>query len=211
MRRVVTAFFVATVGTAVLGGTAQAATLTITPDKACYLPGEQPIVDGAGFTPGGGVDATFTGHSGRVFADPAGAIALQLTFPTVKGVKRLPVTATDATNPALTATLKLATTTPHLDVTPKHAKAGKKLRIKGSGMLGGRKVYMHVRGPHHFKTDTKVASTKPPCGTFKTRRTIVPAGARAGAYTVLFDAKKKFSKKTEPQLGGTLTVTKTFG
>ena len=46
MRRVATAFFVATVGTAVFGGTAQAATLTATPTKACYVSGEQVDVNG---------------------------------------------------------------------------------------------------------------------------------------------------------------------
>jgi hypothetical protein len=211
LRRVATAFLAATVGTAVFAGAAQAATLTATPAKACYVSGETAIVDGAGFTPDGDVNATFAGQSTTVLADPAGAIGLQLAFPAVKGVKTLAVSATDVTNPALTATLNLTATRLHIDVTPKHAKPGKKLRVKGYGLLGGKKVYMHVRGPHHFKSDTKVAKTKAPCGTFKIHRKIVPAGARAGVYTVLFDAKKKFSRTTEPQTGGTLTVTKTFG
>jgi hypothetical protein len=212
LRRVATAFFVATVGMAAVAGTAQAASLTITPAKACYLSGEKAELNGTGFTPSGQVNATFAGLSGTFSTDPAGAMEpLTLTFPGVKGVKTLPVTVTDATNPALTATLNLTATLLHVDVNPTNAKAGKKLRIKGYGLLSGKKVYMHVRGPRHYRSDTKIARTKAPCGTFKTHRRIVPAGARPGKYTVLFDAKKKFSKKTEPQTGGTLTVTKTFG
>jgi len=211
LRRVATAFIAATVGTAVSAGAAEAATLTVTPAKACYVSGEEAVVDGAGFTPNGDVNATFAGLSTTVFADPAGAIGLQLQFPGVKGVKTLAVTATDATDTALTATLNLTATLLHVDVNPANAKAGKKLRIKGYGLSGGKKVYMHVRGPHHYKSDTKIARTKAPCGTFKTHRKIVPAGAAAGKYKVLFDAKRKFSKKTEPQTGGTLTVTRTSG
>jgi hypothetical protein len=212
LRRVATAFFVATVGTAVFGGTAHAATLTPTPAKACYVSGEQVDVNGTGFTPSSTVNATFAGNSGTFVTDTAGAMEpLRLTFPSVKGIKLLTMTVTDDTNPAITASLDFRTTLLHIDVNPTNAKAGKKLRIKGYGLLGGKKVYMHVRGPHHYRSDTKVARTKAPCGTFKIHRKIVPAGARPGVYKVLFDAKKKFSKKTEPQTGGTLTVTKTFG
>lgn len=212
MRRVAMAFIAATVGTAVLAGTAQAATLTITPDKPCYLGGEKATLNGSGFTPNGQVNASFAGLTGVFSADAAGAIQpLTLTFPGVKGVKTVAATVTDATDPTITASLSLTTTLLHVDVTPANAKAGKKLRIKGYGLLGGKKVYMHVRGPHHYKSDKKIARTKAPCGTFKTRRRIVSAGARPGKYTVLFDSKKKFSKKTEPQTGGTLTVTRTVG
>jgi hypothetical protein len=206
------AFIAATVGTAVLAGTAQAATLTVTPDKPCYLGGEQATLNGSGFTPNGQVNATFAGLSGVFSADASGVVEpLTLTFPGVKGIKTVAATLTDATNPAITATRNFTTTRLHVDVNPTNAKAGKKLRLKGYGLLGGKKVYMHVRGPHHYKSDTKIATTKAPCGTFKTHRKIVPAGARSGKYKVRFDAKKKYSKKTTPQTGGTLTVTKTFG
>jgi hypothetical protein len=212
LRRVAMAFIAATVGTAVLAGTAQAATLTITPDKPCYLGGEKATLNGSGFTPNGQVNASFAGLAGVFSADSAGAIEpLTLTFPGVKGVKTVAATVTDATDPTITASLSLTTTLLHVDVNPANAKAGKKLRIKGYGLLGGKKVYMHVRGPHHYKSDTRIARTKAPCGTFKTHRRIVPAGARPGKYKVRFDAKKKFSKKTEPQTGGTLTVTRTIG
>lgn len=212
MRRVATAFFVATVGTVVFGGTAQAAILTPTPAKACYVSGEQVDVNGTGFTPSSTVNATFAGNSGTFVTDTAGAVEpLRLTFPSVKGVKLLTMTVTDDTDPTITASLDFRTTLLHVDVNPTNAKAGKKLRIKGYGFLGGKKVYMHVRGPHHYKSDAKIARTKAPCGTFKTHRKLVPASARPGKYEVRFDAKKKFSKQTKPQFRGTLTVTKTFG
>jgi len=206
----VMAFTVATVGTAAMAGTAQAATLTINPVQPCYISGETADVTGAGYTPNGTVAAAFAGQTGNFTADAAGNVGLRLTFPAVKGIKNDAVSATDTTNPALTATIPLLITRRHVDVNPTHAAAGKKLRIKGYGMTGGSKVYMHIRGPHHYRSDTKIAKSKGPCGTFKTRRKIVSSGAAPGAYKVRFDHKKKYSKKTTPQTGGTLTITRTF-
>lgn len=212
MRRVATAFLVATVGTAIFGGTAHAATLTMTPVKACYLAGDTVTATATAFTPANPIDFSIDGQFiGQRFADSAGSFTTELTFGPMKGVRTHTLSATDAGNPALTASTSYTGTTLHVDVNPANAKAGKKLRVKGYGLLGGKKVYMHVRGPHRYKSDSKVARTKAPCGTFKTHRKIVPAGARPGTYKVRFDAKKKFSKKTEPQTGVTLIVIKTFG
>ncbi len=211
MRRVVMAFTVATVGTTAMVGTAQAATLSLNPALGCYISGEQATATGAGYTPNGNVNAAFAGLSGVFAVDPAGNTeGMLLTFPGVKGITTETLTATDQTNPAITASLQMQVTRRHVDVNPTHATAGKKLRIKGYGLTGGPKVYMHIRGPHHYRSDTKIAKAKGPCGTFKTHRKIVRKSAAPGAYKVLFDHKKKFSKKTTPQTGGTLTITRTF-
>ncbi len=210
MRRVGTAFTVATAGMAAFAATAQAATLSISPAQSCYLSGQTPTALGSGYTPGGLVNAAFGAATTTVQADSAGNIGLVLTIPGVKGIKGYQLAATDVTNTALTAAVPLFVTRLHVDVNPTHAAAGKKLRIKGYGLLGGSKVYMHVRGPGGYKADTKIAKSHAPCGTFKIHRKIVSAGARAGAYKVRFDAKKKYSKKTKPQTGGTLTITHTF-
>jgi hypothetical protein len=204
------AFTVATVGTTAMVGTAQAATLSINPAQRCYITGESADVTGAGYTPNGAVTAAFAGQTGSFTADATGNVGLRLTFPVVKGIKTDAISATDTTNPALTATIPLLITKRQVSVTPAHATAGKKLRIKGYGMTGGPKVYMHIRGPHHYRSDTKIAKAKGPCGTFKTRRKIVSSGAAPGAYKVRFDHKKKYSKNTKPQTGGTLTITRTF-
>jgi hypothetical protein len=195
---------------AAFAATAQAASLSINPAKACYVSGESADVLGAGFTPNGQVTFSFAGQSRTEVADPAGNTGVGLNFLGVKGIKTVPVSATDVTNPALTASLPLVVTRLHVDVNPTHAAAGKKLRVKGYGLLGGPKVYMHVRGPGHYRSDARIAKSHAPCGTFKVHRKIVSAGARAGAYKVRFDAKKKYSKKTVPQTGGTLTITHTF-
>jgi hypothetical protein len=211
LRRVAMAFTVATAGMTATVGTAQAATLSINPVQACYISGETAIATGAGFTPSGQVTATFAGNSGVFNVDAAGnSEPLKLTFPGAKGIETETLAETDTANPALTASLQMLVTNRHVDVNPTHAAAGKKLRIKGYGLTGGPKVYMHIRGPHHYRSDTKIAKAKGPCGTFKTRRKIVSSGAAPGAYKVRFDHKKTYSKKTKPQTGGTLTITRTF-
>jgi hypothetical protein len=195
---------------AAFGATAQAASLTISPAQSCYVSGQTPNVFGGGYTPNGLVNAAFGSATTQVKADGAGNIGLSLSLPAVKGVKSFSVAATDATNTALTASTPLLITRLHVDVNPTHAAAGEKLRIKGYGLLGGSKVYMHVRGPGGYRADTRVAKSHAPCGTFKIHRKLVGAGARSGQYKVRFDAKKKYSKKTSPQTGGTLTISRTF-
>jgi hypothetical protein len=195
---------------AAFAATAQAASLSINPAKACYVSGESPTVAGAGYTPNSTVTAAFAGQTATFDTDPAGNTGLILHFPGVKGIKTLGIAVTDNANPALTASLPLLVTRLHVDVNPAKATAGKKLRVKGYGLLGGSKVYMHVRGPGGYRADKRIATSHAPCGTFKTHRKLVPAGVRSGKYKVRFDAKKKYSKKTSPQTGGTLTITRTF-
>jgi hypothetical protein len=201
---------VATAGMTAMAGTAQAASLGLSPGQPCYMSGEQAQLDASGYTANSTVTGTFAGLSGTFNTDAAGNTGALLTFPGVKGIKTETATITDDTNPAITASLSMLVTRRHVDVNPTHAAAGKKLRIKGYGLTGGPKVYMHIRGPHHYRSDTKIGKAHGPCGTFKTRRKIVGKGAAAGAYKVRFDHKKKYSKKTVPQTGGTLTITHTF-
>src|SRR5215216_2986748 len=194
-------------GTATAAATAEAATLTIAPVKPCYLAGDEIVVTGTGFTPAGTVNVSFDGGLiGPVVASPAGAIGVGIRLGGMKAVKPHTLTATDAANPALTASAGFTGTTLHVTVRPRNAAPGKKRKLQGYGFLAGPRVYMHVRGPGGFKTDRKIATPAASCGTFATRKRIVPANARPGRYRVQFDAKKRFSKKTKPRVRGTLTV-----
>ena len=60
MRGLGKAVAIAAAGSAALAGTAQAASLTITPAKPCYLSGERITATAAGFTPGGLVNFAST-------------------------------------------------------------------------------------------------------------------------------------------------------
>jgi hypothetical protein len=210
LRRYALAFTVATAGWAATAASAQAATLAIGPARACQLSGQKVNMLGGGYTPNGLVNFTLDGQTlGQLQADPAGSLAGQITLGQLKGVKTHAVVATDAANPALTATTTFTGTTRQVTVKPKHARAGKKLSLKGYGFLKAGKVYMHVRG-NGYSADSKVGNPKGPCGTWSGRRHIVPSFASAGVYRVQFDQKKKFSKKTKPRVRGRMTVTRTL-
>ncbi len=143
-------------------------------------------------------------------ADAAGNVGESFVLRGLRGAKTHTIVATDATNPALTATTTLMGTTPQVTVKPANARADKKRKMRGYGFLSGPKAYMHVRN-HGVSSDTLVGRPKGPCGTFgPTKRRIVSAGAASGNYRVQFDAKKKYSKKTRPRLVYTLRVFRTF-
>jgi hypothetical protein len=65
---------------------------------------------------------------------------------------------------------------------------------------------MHVRGPRGYKEDRRIAKASGPCGTFAVRTRMTSSSVVDGKYKVQFDHKAKYSKKTRPRGGGTLTV-----
>jgi hypothetical protein len=211
LRRVVIAVTVATAGLAATAASAQAATLGIGPARPCQLSGQKVNMLGGGYTPNGYVDFTLDGRSlGALPTNGAGSLAGRITLGGFKSVKTHLIRAVDETNPALTAQTSFVGTTRQVSVKPQHARAGKKLKLKGYGFLHpGKRAYMHVRG-HGLSTDARIDQPKGPCGTWSAHRSIVPATAAAGVYRVQFDQNKRFSKKTKPRVRGTMTVTRTF-
>jgi hypothetical protein len=197
----------AVAGAAAVGTPAGAATFTIAPAKSCYLSGDIVTGTGGGFTPSGQVDVAADGTSlGQAQADAVGFLATRpISLGEMRAVKSHTLTATDLTDPSLTATATFLGTTNTVSVKPPRGSAGTPRRIKGYGFLAGPKVYMHVRG-HGYKSDGRIAKPKGACGTFEVRRTIVRAGARDGVYKVQFDAERRYSKKTKPSVRGTLKV-----
>jgi hypothetical protein len=194
-------------GSAMLAPAAQAQTVSIAPAKPCYLAGEQVTITAAGFTPGGLVDFAIDGRSlGPQVADASGSFVGSLTLGGMRGVKSHALTATDQTNPAVVANAAFLGTTRQVVVKPRNAPAGQARRLKGYGFLAGPRVFMHVRG-NGYRADKRIARPSGPCGTFVTRRVIVPASAGLGRYTVQFDARKRYSKKTRPRVRGTMRVT----
>ena len=194
-------------GAALVPAAAQAQSVTIAPVKPCYLAGEQITATAAGFTAGGLVNFAIDGTSlGPLVADPAGTAVAPIQLGTMRGVKSHGLTATDQTNPALVANAAFLGTTRQVVVKPKNAPAGQPRRLRGYGFLAGPRVFMHVRG-QGYSADKRIARPSGACGTFATRRVIVPASAGLGRYVVQFDARRKYSKKTQPRVRGTMRVT----
>ena len=210
MSRVTKAITAATVGLAITAGTAQAATVAIDPVKACYLAGEESGLNGTGYTPSGSVNIAVDGQT--VFsevADTAGNFATGLHFGRMDAVKTHTLTATDATNPALTATVNFVGTTQQVASKNRNGKPGKKTKLRGYGFIFGKKAYMHVRG-HGIKTNKFLKRVTAPCGTFTVRKAFVPSSAPVGKYRVQFDHKKAYKKNRPGAIAYELTVFRTF-
>jgi hypothetical protein len=207
LRRVMKAITAATVGLAATAATADAATLTLSPAKACYLSGTTATLTGAGFTAGAPVTLTQDGQSaGTPTADTAGGFAGQYGFTGLNAVKTHTITGTDGTN---TASVSFVGTTQQVATKNTRGKPGKKKKLRGYGFIFGKKAFMHVRG-HGIRSNTFLARTKAPCGTFTVRKAFVSSNAPVGKYRVQFDHKKAYKKNRAGSIAYELTVFRTF-
>ena len=208
MRRLGMALTIAVIGAVGVASAAQGqASIGIAPVKPCYQPRDVITATGGGFTAGGAVDIQINGTSlGQIPADGAGAFGVPITLGVMRKAKSYALTAIDQTNPAIMATTSYLGAVTEVSVSPKNAPAGTTRTIKGWGFVGGPKVYMHVRGPGGYKSDTKIAKAGGPCGTFGVRKRMTPSSVSDGKYKVQFDHKSKYSKKTRPRATGVLTL-----
>jgi hypothetical protein len=176
---------------------AEAATLTVVGSKSCYRAGDALILSGSGFTPGGQASITLDGQDlGIVPTDGAGNFSAPLNIGTLKGVSARTVIATDAANPANVAQAQFLGSALAVTVKPRTGAAGRKLRIKASGFTTGKRLFAHVlRGK--YRRNVFIGKLKGPCRTASVRRRVLPAGLSPGVYSVQFDTKRRYSKKTK--------------
>ena len=191
---------------------ASAATFTASPTKACYRSLERVTLGGTGFTANGSVNVTsdnprFAG--GALLADALGNVGGTLTLGQPNGVRISTYTATDATTPALTASLALQVSAVEVGVRPKGGRPGRLVRIKATGFTGGRNLWVHIR-KGGYKRDFKVGRLKGACSRLTTRKRFLPRGAATGVYTVQFDNFRRYKKSREVRALYTITVTRTF-
>jgi hypothetical protein len=185
---------------------AQAATLTVAGTKSCYRVGDALIVSASGFTPGGPVNFTLDNRSlGTLNADASGNLSAPLTIGTLRGIRTRTLIATDATNPANVAQAQFLGSALRVSVRPRHGAAGRLLRLKASGFTTGKRLYAHVRRKG-YRRDVRIGKLKGDCRTLSVRRRVLPSGLAAGVYTVQFDTKRRYSKKTEVRVRFSVTV-----
>ena len=199
---------VAAVAVLLLGASAaQAATLSVAGNKSCYRAGDALILGGTGYTPGAPVAITIEGRQlGTLTADAAGNISSPLRIGNLRGISQRTLVATDATNPAITATTQFLGSALIVKVKPRNGAAGRKLRISASGFTTGKRLYAHVRRKGYLR-NVFVGKLKGPCRTLKVRKRVVSGSTPNGVYTVQFDTKKRFSKKTKVWYRFRVTIT----
>jgi hypothetical protein len=205
-RRIAGAVAVAAVVLAVPAA-AQAATLSVAGSKACYRAGDTLTLSGTGYTPNASIDITLGGRSlGQLTADAAGNISSPLSIGNLRGVDTRTVVASDTTNPAITATAQFLGSALLVTVKPRDGTAGRKLRVKASGFTTGKRLYAHILRKR-YRRNVFVGKLKGPCRTLKVRKRVLGAGTPRGVYTVQFDTKKRYSKKTKVWYRFRVTVT----
>jgi hypothetical protein len=187
---------------------AEAATLSVTGNKSCYRFGDSLTLTGTGYTPGAPVSVTLEGHEleGSLTADAAGNVSTPLGIGNLRGIGNRTLVATDAANPANTATTQFLGSSLLVKVKPQNGAAGRKLRISASGFTTGKRLYAHILRKG-YRRNVFIGKLKGPCHTLKKRKRVLTASTPNGVYTVQFDTKKRYAKKTKVGYRFRVTVT----
>jgi hypothetical protein len=190
---------------------AQAATLTLGPAKRCYRSGESVLMAGSGFTAGAPASVSLDGQSlGSLTPDAAGNFGSPLRFGAFRGVGQHSLTATDSANPANVGAVSFLGAAVTVRVTPAQGRPGRRLRVRSTGFTTGRRLWAHIlrRG---FRRNVRIGRLRGPCHRGNTRRRIFKRNAATGAYTVQFDTRRRYSRRTSVRVRFRVTVFRRAG
>ncbi len=205
----------ATIGLALLGATAQAQASTLAVDATCYLSGSPISATGTGFTAGGPVNFTFDGQlSASGVADGAGNFTQPLTAPALSGNTHqhtYSLAAQDQSNPALAATTQVNVADRVATVSPHRARPKRKVKFGIHALNPGQPVYLHYIFHRRQRFVKRLGVAKAPCGSLTVRRRFFPVNRpKFGTWTFQFDNRKKYSKRTQPQIRGPVQIFRIF-
>jgi hypothetical protein len=212
MKRTIAA---AIIGLAALGGASEARAATVAVDATCYLTGSPVTANATGFTPSGAVNFAFDGQlASSGTADPAGNLTAPLTAPILPSGSHqhaFSLAAQDQTNPALSATTTVNVTERIATVSPHRAKPSRKVKFGVFALNPGQPVWLHYVFHKKQRARVKLGTAKGPCGTLHARKRFFPMSHPSfGTWTFQFDDSKRYSKKTQPQIRGPVTIFRTF-
>jgi hypothetical protein len=212
MKRTIAA---AIIGLAALGGASEAHASTVAVNAPCYLMGGPISASGTGFTPGGAVNFAFDGQlSSSGTADPAGNITAPLTAPLLpSGTHQhaFSLAAQDQTNPALAATTTVNVTDRIATVSPHRAKPSRKVKFGVYALNPNQPVWLHYVFHKKERARVRLGTAHGPCGSLSARKRFFPMRHPSfGTWTFQFDNSKRYSKRTQPQIRGPVTIFRTF-
>jgi 5-hydroxyisourate hydrolase-like protein (transthyretin family) len=207
VRASLTASATALVTLLVTPAAANAATMAASPLKTCYRAGETVGIGGAGYTPNTTVQVNSDGRVvGSVLSNAAGTFATGLQLGVPSGERLKTYSAVDTANTANAASVQLRVSRLLVTVKPKTGRPGRVLRVKARGFTTGRALYAHVvRG--HARRNMRIGKLKGACHTLNVRKRILSKHTKAGTYTVQFDTRRHYSKKTVVRYRFTVPVT----
>lgn len=199
---------------------ASAAAVSISPTKSCYRSGEGISFAGTGYTPnstvslfsdGKPINDSTTGQPARPPTDAVGSFGPGTLTPALRhGQKVKTYTATDDSNPAITASGQLLVSALTVNLKPKKGRPDRRFKIGARGFTTGKRLYAHiVKGK--FRRTVKIGRLKGACHKLTARKRLFPSNIATGVYRVQFDSKRKYSKKTKVKVLRGFQVTRRFG
>ena len=180
----------------VLPAAASAAAVAVLPTKPCYRSGETLLIGGTQYTPNASVRITSDGaFIGSVTTNESGAFQGTLRVGQRSGERTKNYTGTDLSNPANVASTALRVSALDVNVRPRSGRPGRRVRVRARGFTTGNRLYAHiVRG--RYRRNVRVGRLKGACRTLSARSRIFRRGTRPGRYTVQFDTRRRYSRRT---------------
>jgi hypothetical protein len=167
------------------------------------------LLTGSGFTPHGRVALSLSGQQLTTLdTDLDGGFTMRVRTPRpFFGMTRMRFIATDRAQPALTdhATVRIADT--DVIVTPEVGGPLRLRRIRAWGYFGVDAVYAHVkrRGAPRAR-NVRLGRPRGACGVLDVRRRLFKRVPRPGAYTLQFDALRRYYPNVESSVSYSVGV-----
>ena len=184
---------------------ASAATLAVTPSKACYGTGERVTFQGAGFTPGGIVDFTRDGepiptkNDEDIMAGRSGDVEADLPLANARGSERRTYAVIDRQNPALTASVELRISELNVDISPDGGQPFRLRRITATGFTkGSDTLYAHIVHRGRVR-NMRIGDVKGPCGRVNAKRRLFGRTPPSGRHTIRFDTRRRYLDRAPAQ------------
>jgi uncharacterized membrane protein len=172
-------------------------------DYPCYADGENVLLAGSGFTPGGSVALSVGGQQlTTVGADPEGGFTVRVEAPiALLGVTRLRFTATDRARLSTRASTVVRIAATDVLVTPAGGSPSLPRRIRAWGFIESGAVYAHVkRRGHRRARNIRLGAPRGACGVLDVERRLFRRLARPGVYTLQFDAFRRYIPNLAPSV-----------
>jgi hypothetical protein len=182
---------------------APAAAAAIEPLKRCYVSAgeeqerrETVSVHGSGFTANAAVDIAVDGVvQASGVADAVGEFEAAVKAPhQARGQRPFTVTAAERGNPANVASATSNVTALTVNLRPRRASPGRRVRFRGRGFTGSGAVYGHYLFGGRERRSVRIARPRGDCGTFSVRRRQIPVRRpRTGDWTLQVDQRRDYS------------------
>lgn len=193
----------AVLATAASSTSATAAGPVLATTYPCYASGESMMLTGSGFTPQGSVALSVSGQQlATIVTDPDGGFNARVEAPSGLFVTTsLRFTAADRADPSRRAGRTVRIVDTDVLVTPAVGGPARLRRIRASGFFGAGAVYVHVkrRGAKRAR-NIRLGAPRGACGMLDVQRRLFSRNVRAGAYTLQFDALRRYYPGLEPSI-----------